>query len=107
MAHNLKIKAGGTNNLFLKPPSSFAVMEFNGTGEYIQYTPTGCVDVCTNRKMTFRMILDASNGFNNNGLFNFRNPVGTSSPGDSWEAQLDGSMLHVDIGSGGYNARYA
>jgi hypothetical protein len=84
-----------------------SVMNFDGTDDWIAFTPTGCIDVCTNRKMTFQMILDAPNGFNNNGLFNFRNPVGLSSPGDSWEAQLDGSMLHVDIGSGGYKARYA
>jgi hypothetical protein len=79
------------------------VMDWAGVDEYVSYSPTGSIDCCTNRKMTFQMILDATSGFNNNGMWNFRNPTGdlTHPYQDSWEALLDGSMIHVDFGGTG------
>ena len=97
------------NKLKLKQSQALEVMNFDGTNDYIIFSPVGSVDVSNNRKMTMQMILDATSGFNNNGLFNFRNPAGAGigSVDDSWEAQFIDDHLHIDCGGPTGTAKYS
>lgn len=94
---NIRITGSGNKFLKLDPRVEYGTLNFDGSVN-VKYDPTGIIDVSNNRTMTFKMILDATSGFNHNGLFTFRNTNLISY--DSLEGELDGSLFRLDTGSG-------
>jgi len=93
MGLKVRIKPGGSK-IKLNPVVEYGTLNFDGSTR-VAWTPTGIVDVSTYRTASFKMILDATSGYNYNGIFVFRN---TDDWGDSFECALNEDYMAVDTG---------